>query len=216
MLREASRIALPGNLCVTRNRAACCSRRDEGIFWLCLRLRLLCACLVAVCARPRKANAWQGWASRQPIWRLPAVWKEPWSLGRTGVANSNLAPACFCGRSFPSASPCIVSVNTPCPPFLFAALATRRPIAPIAALAADELLRRPGTEPHERSTIPDTAAPKRRPADALHPVPSPRLACLLSFFFRPPNRPFAGTGLSPARLPFADCLLPRPVAGRPP
>ncbi|EAT79172.1 hypothetical protein SNOG_13288 [Parastagonospora nodorum SN15] len=70
-------------------------------------------------------------------------------------------------------------------------------------------LRRPGTELHERSTIPDTLPPKRRPADALHPVASPRLACLLSVCFGPPNRPFAGTGPSSARLSACHSLPAR-------
>lgn len=93
-------------------------------------------------------------------------------------------------------------------------------IAPVAAFALQPpasrpqtpdsrlLLRRPGTEPHERSTIPDNLPPKRRPADALHPVASPPLACLLSFCFRP----FAGTGLSSARLPVCPPTIRCPPA----
>ncbi|KAH7072112.1 hypothetical protein BKA63DRAFT_384304, partial [Paraphoma chrysanthemicola] len=55
-------------------------------------------------------------------------------------------------------------------------------------------LRRPGTEPHERSTIPNTNRPKRRRAGALDTVSSPHPVCRLSFCFRPRLRPFAGTG----------------------
>ncbi|KAF2027068.1 hypothetical protein EK21DRAFT_72781, partial [Setomelanomma holmii] len=58
------------------------------------------------------------------------------------------------------------------------------------------LLRRPGTEPHERSTIPNTRRPKHRPAGAFNTVSSPRPACFSAFCFRPRLRSIAGKGAS--------------------
>jgi len=193
MLRKPSRRASAEILCVTRNRAACSSRRDDGIL-----------CILRVTgAQPNMATAAQG--SRPPSQSGAFQRGRKGLSANWGSANLNLCACCFFCRSFPSASSCITTLS-----FTFTRETARILIPPMSIAAgcprqADERPRRPGSEPHERSIGPDTACPKRRDACAFNTVSSPRLACLLSFFcFRPQFRPPAGTGLSCARRQFVN------------
>jgi hypothetical protein len=94
-------------------------------------------------------------------------------LGRTGVANLNCAPAV----AF-AVAPAILPQHIAMHPFALpagACFCLARCVRPsrqwlhTPAPGTQTGSRPPGTEPQERSAIPDTAAPKRRPACASPP-----------------------------------------------
>jgi hypothetical protein len=99
------------NLCVTRNRAASCTlpgRPAAAVVRASFGGPVQLICTLRRLGRRRAASqrgyrlAGIGTASR-PIWRLPSQCRGrragAMRLGRTGVANFNSAPACFCSRS---------------------------------------------------------------------------------------------------------------------
>jgi hypothetical protein len=149
---------------------------------------------------PSRANAAQG-SCRGPIWRLPAPWKR---LSANRDWQPRVRGCCFFSlahRAFPSTSHRIAShlashrISSTLAGFSYHCTLDLAPhgsnrTAPAASL------RRPGTGPQERSTLPDTARPKRHPADALPPRFFSASGVSFSFCFRPPRRLPARTRLS--------------------
>jgi hypothetical protein len=122
--------------------------------------------LAAVCARrPPRLTPDKGGPWHRPIWQLPPGWKAPSSLVRTGfpIAPSPAHPCC----------------NTPCPTSSYLFLCFRCPFDSIRRptpshcllpCPSEGLLTQPGTEPHERSAIPDTVSPKASPCRRPPPI----------------------------------------------